>query len=370
MEKRPMDKIKSRTEIESKWRDRLFMTCCLLAVIILAVDVAFYFYNKSHNLLYMSEASSRVRFIYIPTIVNAVLIIITFFINRSRACSDRIKNAFVSALLTLICTTVMLTHYMYTPLLCVPAIGILVSTLFGDRVLTLILTTVSLFSVGAMYFIASGEFRRGDPQLLGDAGIAWIVLACCQVAGNVIIDYNEERIRYISETYHREKELEERIKVDPLMDINNRVTLEPTLSAKIRAYDPAHPMSLLMMDIDDFKQVNDKYGHISGDEVLVKLAEIIKSHEGPGITPYRYGGEELLILMEDMNKDAAKELADKILAQTREQTYTFDPDLRVTFSGGIKEFEPGIVAGQWISLADAAMYMAKKSGKNHVEILG
>ncbi|MBE6014399.1 MAG: diguanylate cyclase [Lachnospiraceae bacterium] len=359
------DEFQGRTE--AKWRDKMYGACVAIVIIIFAADFLFYFLNKTGGRLHLSEQMSRIRFIYIPTIINVALLIIAYFPLKNKKLTNRVKNAVISSLLTLICITIMITNYVYTPLLALPALGILVSTLFADKVLTLCITAAGMISVLITFFVAGNDLRYGDPTLVSDCGIAWIIIACAQITSNVIIGYNEDRVEYISKQYHREQELSDMVKEDPLMNIKNRVTVGPTLSDKIRTYTPELPMCLMMLDIDDFKALNEKYGYPSGDEVLVKLGELLIEMENEYITPYRFGGEEILVLMENTGREQAEKMTLDLLERFRNLRFSFNPEMQVTFSAGIKQFEPGIVAGQWISITDTEMFRAKKSGKNCIK---
>jgi len=122
------------------------------------------------------------------------------------------------------------------------------------------------------------------------------------------------------------------------------------------------PLSLLMVDVDDFKAVNDKYGHLTGDKVLRQLVEIIKIHVRKSDVVSRYGGEEFVILLPDTDRKGALKVAKKI---RREVERNSQP--RVTVSVGIAENTsdyPG--SEQLLQEADSAMYGAKKAGKNRI----
>ncbi|MBU3937145.1 MAG: GGDEF domain-containing protein, partial [Proteobacteria bacterium] len=126
-------------------------------------------------------------------------------------------------------------------------------------------------------------------------------------------------------------------------------------------------LGILMCDMDFFKEVNDTYGHETGDVVLIKTADVLKSCVRASDTVIRYGGEEFLILLTDVHdRNEVSELAERIRS-TMEQTIINIPDgtLKKTLSIGYSLF-PDDTQGLWeaIKFADVALYRAKDTGRN------
>lgn len=163
-------------------------------------------------------------------------------------------------------------------------------------------------------------------------------------------------------------ETSEMVRHDQLTGALNRKGLEETLDRELaRARRRQTPICLALLDVDNFKALNDTYGHQTGDDALIHLARVIRETMRPHDTLARYGGEEFLIILPDTP------LADAVSALKRlqrELTKRFflhrNEKLLITFSAGVTAFraeEPRVEA---IARADAAMYQAKKSGKNRV----
>ena len=138
-------------------------------------------------------------------------------------------------------------------------------------------------------------------------------------------------------------------------------------NAKHRADRRGTPLCAAMLDLDNFKKLNDTYGHSAGDEALVHLVRIVKQTLRSIDVIARYGGEEFLIVMPETTLDEAA------MAMTRVQreltTHFFsanDQRLFITFSAGVALRAPRETQDATIKRADAAMYEAKKTGKNRV----
>ncbi|MGQ9661931.1 MAG: diguanylate cyclase [Kiritimatiellia bacterium] len=137
-----------------------------------------------------------------------------------------------------------------------------------------------------------------------------------------------------------------------------------------RAYRYKRPLSLLLLDVDNFKLYNDAHGHLKGDCALIKIADILKTCLRSMDTAYRYGGEEFTVILPETTGQAAATVAERIRA-TVENT-DFDPPApvgRVTVSIGVTSYYRGEDLQEFVRRADKAMYRMKKVGRNRVEVI-
>lgn len=126
------------------------------------------------------------------------------------------------------------------------------------------------------------------------------------------------------------------------------------------------PLSLLMLDVDDFKHFNDEYGHIQGDQVLTRLGDAIRAQVRDKDYACRYGGEEFAVIMPGVSPDKAMEAADRIRKAFGGQVFAPRPGkkVQVTVSIGVASYEPGLMPDDFVDQADQALYLAKAAGKN------
>lgn len=164
-----------------------------------------------------------------------------------------------------------------------------------------------------------------------------------------------------------EDELHKVANIDSLTDIYNRRKLEAVFNselARIKRYD--RDLSIIFFDIDNFKLINDQLGHATGDEVLIKLASVIKNNIRAIDHFGRWGGEEFVIILPETNKERAANVAymlkDKIVSTD------FNIDREVTCSFGVSQFEETDSADSLLTRADDAMYYVKRNGKNDVKV--
>ncbi|MGB9663040.1 MAG: GGDEF domain-containing protein [Moorellaceae bacterium] len=164
-------------------------------------------------------------------------------------------------------------------------------------------------------------------------------------------------------------QLRDRIERDPLTGLYNRLALYPTLNRLLtEAQDKGKPLVVAMLDLDNFKEINDRFGHHTGDEVLQATAGIIKRALRAADKVFRYGGEEFVIILPDTSLDKARVALERIRNQIQGQHLLPATEMTITVSIGAAEFsgEGHISVNDLVARADEAMYRAKKQGKNQV----
>jgi diguanylate cyclase len=168
-----------------------------------------------------------------------------------------------------------------------------------------------------------------------------------------------------------EKELEETshlIRHDQLTGVLNRRGLDEALQKEVaRAKRRESPICVALLDIDDFKKLNDSQGHVAGDEALIHLTCVIREALRPQDTVARYGGEEFIIVFPETDLSEASSAMIRLQRDLTRRFFLFQNQrLLITFSAGIAQLREGENEASIIQRADAAMYQAKKSGKNRV----
>jgi diguanylate cyclase (GGDEF)-like protein len=156
---------------------------------------------------------------------------------------------------------------------------------------------------------------------------------------------------------------------DGLTEINNkRFFLEALEREMSRAQRHERELSILLFDLDFFKNVNDSYGHLAGDYVLQSLASLVSSRSRREEVFARYGGEEFVILLPETTKAGALELAEQLRKRIASHTFIFEgEEIPVTVSVGVAALsDPSISSNAFIKLVDEAMYRAKAAGRNCV----
>ncbi|ADJ62531.1 GGDEF domain-containing protein [Herbaspirillum seropedicae] len=154
---------------------------------------------------------------------------------------------------------------------------------------------------------------------------------------------------------------------DKLTGLANRMKLDEVLDNEINRADRyGKNLSLILLDIDHFKEVNDNFGHSTGDAVLVRIAEILRANVRSSDLAGRWGGEEFLLILPECDMEDAARMAEKLRLLI--ENYNFVPVGRRTCSFGVAAYQAGHDRTTLLTLADLALYRAKNTGRNRVEI--
>lgn len=194
-----------------------------------------------------------------------------------------------------------------------------------------------------------------------NALVAFLMLIFFSVLFTIEIRRNEVRLESQNEL------LKSVSSKDPLTGLLNRRSMDKHLTCAMDlAKSKGRIFSVIIGDIDDFKRINDTYGHNIGDDVLVHVSNIITSSVPEDAKVCRWGGEEILILIHDGAK-ATIPIAEKLRREiAAARTLTNGAALGITMTFGVAEYVPGLPVTKLISMADDNLYRGKKEGKNRV----
>ena len=173
-------------------------------------------------------------------------------------------------------------------------------------------------------------------------------------------------ITNIEDEKHHEKELKEKIEIDPVLHVYNRNAGVERINEYIKSNPESRDYALFVIDIDDFKNINDTYGHLYGDTVIAMVAEMLNKATDDDAIVGRYGGDEFFVFL---NSNRIAENADRVVDNVCK--INISDDKRITCSVGVADgriFEEVPNYKALFSKADKALYSTKKNGKAHWEI--
>lgn len=192
-----------------------------------------------------------------------------------------------------------------------------------------------------------------------DYRLLWQVVAAAAVLLLMAFYWNRKLSRL-------NRELARLSVTDQLTGLYNRLKIDQTLDAEIqRAQRTGQPLSVIMLDVDHFKQVNDVFGHQVGDQVLVALADLLRLRTRETDMTGRWGGEECIVICPNTTLEGALSLAESVRATI--DTHPFAHVQHVSATMGVSCYVAGDTGKDLVARADAALYAAKKAGRNRVQ---
>lgn len=235
--------------------------------------------------------------------------------------------------------------------------GLLATLLVGTQIWTLPVRIRQMLTVGLVLWLVAATADVMDEFRYQPMWMSAYMEDVTRVLGMLVVTLGLlSLIRHVGRTM---QELETLSMIDPLTGLSNRRMFRHSVEARLE-----RGFSLILMDLDHFKHVNDRYGHDVGDEVLCKVAAALKQLRSNQCEVFRLGGEEFAIVTEALPDEQLVELGDTI--RTRITELDAAPELSLTLSAGLGTLRNGEQYSQLMRRVDQALYRVKDGGRNQV----
>lgn len=356
-----------------KWRKKVFRSSLIVAFVILSIELFTFFAYLIMGVMDVSVGKYLIVRVAVPSLINFGALFIYRFVERKSNVKDDTKNLLLAIGILLLCGVVALFHNFYFILWIGPTLAIFSSTLFNDLRIMKYIFWGAVIEAFLAFLVSSIEknFSLG-------LTFTYLIVTVFFIFGEYliarkIIEHHAEQQELIYNDIIKQQELLERLDLDPSTKLYNRKTFDRQVEEVIENSNEQGIFGdkryfMLMLDLDHFKAVNDTYGHLSGDQVLLRLSSILQKYtEGKG-RAYRYGGEEFVVILEPCKKIEAYSVSEQIRRLLKERTFDFDVNKKITVSIGAIWYEKGWDSVKWIAEADKLLYQAKNSGRDRVVI--
>ncbi len=350
------------------YRKKLTNLHAVTVFIVLLMEIIVYilFVIKGKETLDISN-DYLILAVVVPAILNIAGHIVARYIGGVESINDTVKNASIvyAAIFTAIVVSVAHRHYVVTS--CAFVFPMILCTLFNSRRLLTQTLAASVIGLVATFALVAGEIGL-NMSLVVNYMVLCGFLAVSYFSGCVTIDSSELNQFVIENQALTNRRLRGKLNKDPMTDLYNHKMFHKVLANTVfDANEGNLDFCLAMFDIDDFKTINDTYGHDSGDDVLLALSKIIKKNCSRGDVPFRYGGEEFAIIMKGRDISAAQSIMHTILTEFRVSKFAFTNE-SLSFSCGIAQHEKHMTKEAIFDLADDGMYFVKNNGKNQIYV--
>lgn len=351
------------------WREKIIRVFYIIVTLIFAVEVVVFIAFQSFGLLgKLTGVQYILSYIVIPAAINLVLVTVCRRVNNM-SIKTSIKNYAVLVTLSLIASVIAYVHYDVGGILATFAFPVFLTILFGQKKFT---GTITIFN-GVLLTLATIRAAAFSDSLdfYLNSAVSYTILISAYLVSTVLIEYNKANNEYIYSSYKIQLSLNELAKNDSLTGLYNQKTFQTLLKAAMeKAKASKSPMSLAIIDLDDFKEINDNFGHLEGDQVLLQFTNLIKQQCSDGEAYIsRYGGDEFAVIF----PKASKELAYLRLESLRQRCRQVPRDKvrsgEISFSAGIAHYLEGDMNETLLfHQADSALYQAKENGKGQIVV--
>lgn len=350
-----------------KWRTYLFRTNVIFALIVVTMELVFAVMIFSMDFLSFTPWVYLVSFLLVPSACNALILISGWLLMRHLPQDGWFINYVPLLQMVLLATVIACVHYDFSALMSLYCFPVFASVIFDNRHMPRTMTVL-----GGLLLLAPTAVRMNAMMYDGElfrfpfeAVVALMILVSCNLISSMLIHFQAEKNHLLRSTTRRQMAMREQLERDLQTGLYNRPAFFRQLGEMVNR---GNTFSVVMMDIDNFKVINDTYGHLRGDQVLLALAELMLSYCPASCFPARVGGEEFTILVPLNSRDTTFLVNTIRIEFSRKRYPSFREDGGITISCGVAQWEPGLTGQEIYHRADLAMYYSKRTGKNRTTI--
>lgn len=335
---------------------RILILCVGISMIL---EVAMFFIIRYTGTIY-DDAAYWLKYIIAPVAIGLLLVGIASYIIRNKRIKQTVKSYALSILLVMIALNLSFMHSGYIAVLNVAAIPILMTIMYEDQRLTAcIFILCILLQLFAAFTTLWDPYKEINHSYMINLILILITTSVIYLVSVMMIRFALMKKRIIIQRDVERQQLKVKVHVDELTKVGNKLALLHQLEVLQRQQNTFYAA---MMDIDDFKKINDQNGHLFGDEVLKSLGICLKEM-GDRCQPYRYGGDEFCIIFQMEDEHKVQQLIEDLQSNFNYTCKHRHKGFAVTISAGIAKYVESMEPMELLKLADDALYEAKNLKK-------
>ncbi|MBO5094163.1 MAG: GGDEF domain-containing protein [Lachnospiraceae bacterium] len=354
-----------------KWKKLVFHANILIATLSLATEVGGTLILYRQNLIKQTIPVYMLRYLIIPAAFNYSVILAGFFLMKKKKYAGRRGDYIPLIQLLILCTSDAAAHHIFPIVVASLCFPIFVSSVFDNPKMTRniwLLSHVGILAVALQRKYDEIHYGTECEYLAMDTFVAVSLTLAAYITCRILTRFQSEKKQIMEEMHQYELQLQEELNKEPQTKLYNASAFRNKLYRETeKSRFTEWPLMLLILDIDDFKQINVTYGHARGDKVLERIAEVIKKHFKEEEFPSRYGGEKFTILVREGTVIDLKARTEALRRDFASQTYAFMEE-PVTVSAGIAEWKKGMTDEKLLDCADKALYRAKEMGRDRTVV--
>ncbi len=354
-------------EGQQKWRKAIFAANLVFAGVIFVMELVMFGVLEFQGLRTQPIFEYLLQYFVIPTILDILILYVGYMMMQNWKVDPKILNYIPLVQMIMLCLVLTTIHHLFAVTFTTFCFPIFVSVLFHDRKLTHRLTKLSIACLTLMAFVGPRINQVNNKFLFASYLISVAIVSSANILCDVLMQYGVQRDEKLDLLYRSRLEIMDQLKYDQKTGLHGHTSFQNTLRKLVEKASETNRPALALFDIDDFKKVNDRYGHMNGDNVIVEVARIIREVCGEDYTAARFGGEEFAVLFEGGTLESYIDTVERIRMEMERIQFEFRRE-PVTLSAGIAIWKEGWDSTEFFDHADEALYTSKRQGKNRTTV--
>lgn len=348
--------------IDDEWLNLHYKTTVGIVLFCLAAECLMSLVFARNGLIHTTLGHYIIKYIVIPSGSNLFCVLMETAIIRSKKFSNKQKIYAVSLILVWISFVLFTVHGMFTATYYIFPGAIMMTIIYANYRLTAMTAASCLVSAACSEILI-----KYDPDKIGifDSSIrlenffvSMVILFAFSMASMVVIRFEQKKNAASIRTDLERDQLKQSIHIDELTGIYNRKALQEVLKT-MESNKPCDSYILAVVDIDNFKNINDSWGHYLGDQCLKAFAQVLMER-ACNYTPYRYGGDEFCLLFQNVTMKEAADICEEVRQLVEKIKIKEETAIQLTASFGLSSDSGEIDGARLFVLSDYALYDAKK----------
>ncbi len=346
------------------WRKKVFKYARIFIILAFIVEIITLGVNIMRDNIKPSYFLYTMKNIILPFIINVLGYFICNFLSKSNK-DENFKNTACLYSLIISATVIVVFHSLYPQIAMAFCLVLAIASMFGEKRLLNLVLIHGLIAI-LLSFIIEALNNKNSSYVLGllvEQLISVTLFSCTYLGGKLLLKNNIEKMEKISKYRNEQSEYIELLKYDSLTGLYNNNALKTTVSYSLKYLKKDTNLMIAIIDLDNFKKINDTYGHVFGDQVLTKFSEIIRDEVNDNVLAGRLGGEEFAILFSNLSKNNVELILRRMLYRLS----SYFNEYNITFSAGVAKACLNDDVESIIERADVLLYDVKRSGKNNIK---
>lgn len=354
-------------EGQQKWRSAMFAANLIFAAVIFLMELVMFCVLEVQGLRVQPLGEYLYLYMFVPTALNLIILLTGFVLMRVTQIRSEGMNYIPLIQMTLLCFVLATVHHLFFVVFATFCFPIFISVIFHDRKLTRRISVLSLVCLTAAQVLGPWMNQTEDEYLFSSYLIAVAIILCANVLCDLLMQYEKQKNRKLEMLYRSRMEIMDQLKYDQKTGLHGHTSFQTGLKKLVDEAELRKRPAVAVLDIDDFKKVNDTYGHVKGDMVILEVARIMREACEDKYTAARFGGEEFAILFQNGTIDDYIRTVERIRQEMERTPFDFREE-PVTLSAGIAIWKRGWGVTEFFDRADEALYISKRQGKNRTTV--